>query len=140
MHRPFSEPWAAAFADAINADADYRAAGARWTWPVTLVLAPAAPELGYPEPIGVRLDLDRGTCREARLGAPDALAADFVLTAPYATWKRIVTGAVDAMTAVATREMTLQGPMMTLLLQAAAAQALVACALKVPAMFPDESN
>ena len=55
MHRPFSQPWADAFRDAINADADYRAAAGSWTWPVALLLDPADPALGYPEPVAVQV-------------------------------------------------------------------------------------
>ena len=36
MPRPFTDAWAAAFRDAINTDAEYRAAATKWSWPVAL--------------------------------------------------------------------------------------------------------
>ncbi len=137
---PFTPAWADAFRQAIEGDAAYRAAAARWTWPVALVLSPAEPALGFPEPVGVRLTLDRGACTAAEIAPAEACEAPFVLTAPYATWKAIVTGALDAMTAVATRQVAFRGNLATLLLHAAAAKALVACAQAVPTRFPDDPS
>lgn len=139
MPRPFTPEWAAAFQDAIDASAEYRAAAASWTWGVALALDPA-PALGYPEPVAVALELDRGTCRGARLVPTAAADTDFVLRGDYATWKAIVRGAVDPMTAVATGRLAVaRGALTTLMLHVGAARALVAVARTVPTEFPDEA-
>ena len=140
MHRPFSQPWADAFRDAINADADYRTAASGWTWPVALLLDPADPALGYPEPVAVQVALDRGTASDAR-ALPGADAdADIVLGADYATWKQVVRGALEPVNAVVSGRIRLvRGSLMTLMMHVNAAKALVACAARVPTAFPDEA-
>lgn len=136
-HRPFSAEWAAAFREAIAADEGYRAAATKWTWPVALVLEPAA-ELGYPEAVAVELQLDRGACHGASIVAADAVSAPFVLTAPYATWKAVVQGTLDPLVGVTTGRIRVRGSLATLMLHARSASALCACAQRVPTLFPDE--
>lgn len=137
MHLPFTPPWATAFRDAIAADAGYRAAAARWTWPVALVLEPE-PAFGYPDAVAVELALDRGDCHGAAIRAADAVTAPFVLRAPYATWKAVVRGELDPLAAVTLGRIRVQGSIATLMLHARAATALVGCARAVPTRFPDE--
>jgi putative sterol carrier protein len=136
---PFTQPWADALREAINADQAYRVAARTWTWPVALVLE-AAPALGYPVDTAVEFDLDRGHCTAVRVLDPSAATAPFVLRAPYEAWKRIVRGALDPVMAVALRQVTLHGSLTTLMMHAGAAKALIACARTVPTHFPDESD
>ena len=138
-HRPFSSEWAEAFKDAIEADASYMTAAAKWTWPVALVLQ-AAPELGYPDSVagGVELSLDRGRCHSAQLRARDAVTAPFILTAPYAVWKSVVRGELDPLVGVTRGKITVQGSLATLMMHAKSASALCACARAIPTAFPDE--
>lgn len=136
--RPFSPEWADAFRAAVESDAAYRRAAAGWTWPMAFVLDPA-PELGFPSAVAVELALDRGRCHGAAIVAPEAVRAPFVLRAPYATWKAVVTGALDPIVGVTLRRIAVTGPLMTLLAHARAATALCRCAQAVPTLFPDEA-
>ena len=137
--RPFTQPWADAIRDAINASVAYRSVAGTWAWPVALVLD-AAPAFGYADAAAVLFELDRGTCTAARVVPVEAAAAPFVLRAPYGVWKRVVRGLADPMMAIALRQIHLKGPLTTLMLHAAAAKALVACARTVPTHFPDEDD
>lgn len=136
-HAPFTAEWAAALCGAIESDAEYRVAAAKWTWPVALVLD-AEPELGYPEPVAAELSLDRGRCHGAALCHLDAVTAPFVLRAAYTTWKAVVRGELDVIAAVVQRRISVRGSLATLMMHARAATALVACARAVPTRFPDE--
>lgn len=136
-HRPFTVLWADALRAAIEDDADYRSAAAKWTWPVAMVLEPAA-EFGYPEAVAIELALDRGRCAHAEVRDPSTVTAPFVLRATYATWKSIVRGELDVMSAVVHRKVTVRGSLTTLMMHTRAAIALVACAQRVPTEFPDE--
>lgn len=138
MHKPFTRAWAEALRDAINADANYKRAAAKWTWPVALVLD-ASPALGYQEPVAVELTLDRGTCHAVQLIAPSAISAPFTLRATYHVWKLIVTDSLDAVTAVTMGQVKLTGSLTTLLLHVNAAKALVGAARLVPTAFPDDA-
>lgn len=134
---PFSAEWADALKASITGDLHYRTVARGWTWPIALVLA-AAPALGYPDDLAVELDLSRGECAGARLVPAGDVTAPFVLRADYATWKEIVLGRLDPLVAVARRRVTCTGALMTLLVHARAAQAMVACAQKLPTRFPDD--
>lgn len=136
---PFTQPWADRFRDAVNADPDYRAAAGGWTWPVAMVLE-RAPHLGYPDDVAVQLELDRGRCHGAAVIPPSAVTAPFSLRAPYATWKLLVTGALDPMTAVTFGKVKLTGSLATLMMHVKAARALVACVRAVPTTYPDEEQ
>jgi len=135
--RPFTQPWADAIRDAINASDAYRAVAGTWTWPVALVLD-ATPAFGYADPTAVLFELDRGHCTSARMVPVESASAPFVLRAPYGVWKKIVRGLTDPVMAIALRQVHLQGSLTTLMLHAGAAKALVACARTVPTHFPDE--
>ena len=135
--RPFTPAWADAFRAAIEANAAYREAGAKWTWPMAFVLD-ATPEFGYAEAVAVELALDRGNCHGAVIMSPTAVTAPFVLSAPYATWKRIATGELDPIVAVTRGLLKVRGAITTLMLHARAATALCACARDVATAFPDE--
>lgn len=137
-HRPFTAAWAEAFRHAIEADLAYRTVARGWTWPVAFVLAPA-PEFGYPDSVAVELELDRGRCHGVALRPHHDLRAPIVLRAPYATWKSVVTGALDPIAAVTRGAIAVTGNVMTLMLHAKAATALLACARTVPTEFPDEA-
>jgi putative sterol carrier protein len=138
--RPFTPEWAAAFGAAVNASTEYRAAAGNWTWSVALALEPTA-AFGYPDPVAVTLDLHRGECRGTAVTGADGGGADFVLRGSYETWKAIVRGALDPMTAVATGRLAVaRGSLTTLMLHVGAARALVQVAQAVPTAFPDEQG
>lgn len=136
-HRPFTTEWAAAFRDAIEADASYRDVAAKWTWPVALLMHPA-PELGYPHSVAVELTLDRGRCHEAVIRSQEELSAAIVLSAPYQVWKSVVKGELDPLVGVTRGKIAVKGSLATLMMHAKAATALVVCARAVPTEFPDE--
>ena len=136
--RPFTQAWADALREVVNGDAAYRAAASHWTWPLAMVLEPA-PTLGYAESVAAELVLDRGICRAATVLGPEAVTAPIVLRAPYEVWKQVVRGELDPVSAVMTGRIKLSGAVMTLMTHARAAQALLACATRVPTAFPDEA-
>ena len=137
-HFPFTQPWADALKAVINDDPDYRAVASGWKWPLALVLD-RVESLGYPDDVAVRLDLGDGECREARIAPAADVEAEFVLRGPYGVWKRIVLGELDPMAAVVKQELELEGSLHTLLMNVKTAKALVACAQRVPTIFPDEA-
>lgn len=134
LHRPFTAEWAEAFRAAIEADARYRAVAVQWKGPLALVLTPA-PEFGFPEEIGVELALEGGRCHAAEIRRGEEIAAPMVLSADYATWKSVVKGELDAMQAVAKKAIAVRGSLMTLMMHARTATALLECARAVATDF-----
>lgn len=137
--RPFTEPWAAAFCDAINASRAYFDSAQHWTWPLALVLDPA-PGLGYPQGAGILLELDRGRCNGASVHEADKVSAPFVVRGEYATWIQIIKGELDPITAITRKRLQLEGSLATIMLHARSAKILVSCATLVPTTFPHETG
>lgn len=137
---PFTPPWADAVRAAINTSESYRRAGAHWNAPVALVLE-AAPHLGFPRDVALLLRLEAGRCVHARVLPASEANADFVLRAPYATWKALVRGQLEPMSALLRgRVQLVHGSLPRLIVHARAARALVRCAARVDMVFPDEAR
>lgn len=136
MHDAFSDAWAAAWRDAINADAGWAAAGRRWSDALALT-CPADADAGFPAGAAVEVTLAAGACTGARALAPDTVAAPYVLHATAATWRALIEGALDPVTGVASGKVTLaRGSLGAVMMNAAAFKALVACAQQVPTRWP----
>lgn len=136
MHDAFSAAWADAWRDAINADATYADAGARWRDALALTCAPDA-EAGFPAGAAVEVMLDGGRCTGARAVAPDATDAPVVLHASAATWRALLEGTLAPVAGVALGKVKLaRGALGTVMMHAAGLEALVACARQVPTRWP----
>jgi putative sterol carrier protein len=130
----FSPAWADAFRQAVNTDAGYRDAAARWTNPVALVVEPGE---GLEAGVAVQMDLAAGTCLGAEALAPDAVTAPFVLSAGLTNWKRILVEDADPIAAVARGDLRLtRGSIGTLMLHARGAKALLHCARQIATAWP----
>jgi putative sterol carrier protein len=136
-HRPFTQPWADAFCAAVNTDEEYGRIGGGWRWPLALVLL-AEPALGWPDDVAVQLELGGGRCAGARLVPAGEVTAPFALRGSYETWKRVVHGELDPVSAVMTGALRLTGSLATLMLHTRSARALVQVARQVDTVFPDE--
>ena len=133
----FTEPWAQACCQAINADEGYRAAGAEWEEPVVLVMQADA-ERGIAEDRAFFLDLHRGVCSQTRPATAEDLATTpYVLAAGPAAWEQILGGRLDAVSALMTgRLRLLRGGVFALAKHAGAAKELVRVAGSLDAVFP----
>ncbi len=137
-HPPFSQPWADALRELLNADTGYRDASKNWHWSLALAMD-AEPSLGFPDPVAVELDLVNGSCERAEARPAADLRSDYVLRGDLATWKSIVRDDVDAVSAVMAGKLKLaKGPLFSLMTHIASARALVACARRVDTRFPDD--
>jgi putative sterol carrier protein len=134
-----SPEWVSAYGAAINASEGYRAASLQWTHgPVALVVNPA-PALGIADPVGIWLDLDRGTCRAAKVVTRrDAEQAPFVISADYAHWKRVIRKELGPIAGIMQRKLTLQGSLAVVVRFVKSAEQLVEAATTVPTRFLDE--
>lgn len=135
-----TQEWAQAFRAEVEGSATYRKAGASWKHGPIAFLVRAAPQLGVPEPVGLWLDLEAGRCREARIcSMSEAARAPFCVEGSYGDWKAVVRRELDPVKAIVTRRLALRGSLLTLMRYVPAAMELVACALRVPSEFADES-
>lgn len=133
--------WAQAYCRALNESEEYRKAGKNWTAGSILFVVEDIPEkvaemLGS-QRIGFRLDLLRGECRGVEYYTdPDKGKAEFIITAKYQDWLRVIRGELHPTTALMTRKLkVVRGNVAILLRFAQAAIAMVKAAQNVPTRF-----
>ncbi len=117
-HKPFTESWAAAYHDALNANKAYYAASTRWdAGAVALVTLPEIHQ-NIPHITAVLLDLDRGKCRSAGLVTlSEAMQkAAFVIEGDYATWMEVLAGHLSPLGAITRGKLRLKKGALTRLL------------------------
>jgi putative sterol carrier protein len=135
-----SAEWCAAYKDAINANAGYKAAGKEWTHgPVAMVVS-AEPSIGIAEDMAMLLDLQQGTCRDCHLTThEEAQKASFVIVATYARWKEVIRKQLDPTKGMMQNRLKLtKGHMPTMVKFVTASKELVESTSLVPTQFVDE--
>ena len=134
-----SPEWVRAYGAAINASETYKSASLEWTHgDVALVVNPQ-PEIGIKEPVGIWLDLDRGTCREAKIVSQgEADRAPFVIAGDYAHWKRVIRKELGPIAGIMQRKLSLKGSLPIVVRFVKSAEQLVEAATRVPTKFLDE--
>ena len=133
----FTEEWSRACCQALNARPHYASVAANWRDAVVLVMG-ADPSLGIPAERAVYLDLYEGACRGTRVASPeDRATAPFVLRAEAATWRRLLSGETDAVSAVMGGQLRLErGNLMAMVQHAPAAREMLAAASEAGGVFP----
>lgn len=135
----FSQRWAEAWAEELNASPAYRAAAERWEGAVALILAEADPGGGR----AVLLDLWHGACRSAGAVDPEQAreAAAFVFQGDLAAWRHVLCeGGSPVLALMGGRIRLTKGSLTALLPYASAAKELLELAARVPTVFPDRSE
>lgn len=131
----FTDAWAAAWAEHLNASAAYRLAAATWEGGVVLEVADGTAE---PE-AAVYLDLWHGACRAGRVAtAADRTAARYVLRGTRGAWQQVLTGRSQPILAIMTGKLRLvRGDLASLLPYAGAAKEFLSTAGTIKTTFPD---
>jgi putative sterol carrier protein len=138
----FTEEWASACCEALNRGGAYAVAAADWEEGVSVLSMAADPAHGIMEDRAVYIDAHRGHCRGARMATEaDIEAAPYVFRADAVTWKRLLAGEVEPVTAVMQGKLKLvRGSLFALAKHAKAATAMVAAAGEVGGTFPASSG
>jgi len=131
----FTDDWARACAEAINANDAYRSAAATWEGAVLLQITGTEPDSGR----RVFLDLWRGECREARAGSDaDEAAARYVLAGEWTSWRLVLTGGMAPVMAIMMGKLRItKGSLPELLPHVESARQLVLSVASVAAIFPE---
>ena len=133
----FTAEWARACCQALNDRPNYADVAADWRDAVVLVMG-ADSALGIDEERAVFLDLYEGACRGTRVATPeDRDSAPFVLRAEAASWRSILSGGMDPVSAVMRGELRLErGSLMSIAMYAPAAREMLAAASEAGGVFP----
>jgi putative sterol carrier protein len=104
--RFFSQEWAAAWRQEINASAGFRDRGADWRGSLVLAMKRDGPHDGEET---VFVDLRDGECTTSRRGtAADRRNASFVIQADERTWRSLFAGRSDLLLAIALGRFSLE--------------------------------
>ena len=134
MDLPFpSDAWIKAVMVDVNASPAYLEAAKNWEGDINFIIEPGG-ELK--QPVTLYLDLWHGRCREAFAADGEMKKSVFRLSAPVATWKRVITRQIDPIQAMMTGQLRLQGNLIMMMRNVSAAKELVECCTHIPTSFP----
>jgi putative sterol carrier protein len=128
-HFPSAE-WVQAVADKLNRDQRYAQTARNWEGDMRFIIEPGA---STPEPIWIYIDLWHGQCRGAHIEqiSSTTLKPAFTLKASYENFVRVLNGELDAMQAMLTRKLGVQGNMAILMRNVPTVLEFVRCCREV---------
>jgi putative sterol carrier protein len=134
----FTSDWADLWADAINANADYKKAATKWEGAIGMIMT-ADGDMGIPKERIVVADLWHGDCRGAAVATPAELEeTPYHIKANPSTWKSVLAGKTDPIVGLMGGKLKLaKGSLFALLPYAKAAKELVNSAIAVDTTYPD---
>lgn len=133
-HPLFTQEWAEAYREELNANEDYAEAGSDWEWPLAMMVR-ADPEQGFDEDRAVVLDLYQGECRGVDVveGEEASEAAEFVISGSLSTWYDVLDGQLRPLKALMFGKLKLeQGKLRELVPYTRASKEMVESAQEVP--------
>ena len=127
--------WAKAFKEALNNDPAYAEAARNWEGDFYFT---ATDIPGRSGPSTMYADLWHGKCRESFIVTPDNDERDaaFRMTGSLPVWRKIIEKKLDPIQGLLTRQLKLQGDMITIMRNVKTAQALVNSLTKIDTEFP----
>jgi putative sterol carrier protein len=132
-----SDEWIQEFSRQLNASPDYERSGKLWEGDFLFIIEP---DESFAQAAYMYLDLFHGKCRRAaQLTGPDEIQTGYVLSATYATWRKVIEAKLDPIQGLMTRKLKLKGDLLQVMRYPKAAKDMVDCVLRVPSDF-DPSN
>lgn len=134
----FTKEWAASWGDAINANADYKAAATKWEGAIALIMTADA-DMGIEDERIVIADLWHGDCRGAVAGGrADLDDTPYHIKAAPEVWKSVLGGKTDPIVGLMGGKLKLsKGSLFALLPYAKAAKEMVNSAIAVDTSYPE---
>ncbi|MCU0303716.1 MAG: hypothetical protein MUC56_06640 [Thermoanaerobaculales bacterium] len=134
----FTAEWATLWSDAINGNAEYKKAAAKWEGAIGMIMT-ADGDMGIPAERIVIADLWHGDCRKAwSATAAELEEAPYHIKANPSTWKSVLAGKTDPIVGLMGGKLKLaKGSLFALLPYAKAAKELVSSAIAVDTSYPD---
>lgn len=129
-----SDAWVKELMKIANNSSTYQSAAAKWEGDLVFTVQKGP---GLPEDKYLYMDLWHGECREAKeLQSADEEDAEFEISAPLVTWRKVLEGQLDPIRGISSRQLKLRGSMMKILKSPKAAIELVNCARQVETTWP----
>lgn len=123
-----SSEWTAAFEEVVNSSDAYANAAKTWEGDLLFIIEDSQDAL--------YLDLWHGKCRASSYhDTLDGLNAEFKISAPLAKWQNVLSGKLDPVQGMVTRQLKLEGNLVKIMKNVKSAQELVKCATQVPTTY-----
>ena len=130
-----SNEWIKALSGQLNASESYEKSARDWEGDFVFIIEP---DDAYAGIAYLFLGLFHGKSPEAALlASQDERDAEFVIGAPFSTWRQVIDGKLDPIQAMMTRKLKLEGNMMKIMRYPKAAKEIVDCCALVPTDFGD---
>ncbi|MFO7741528.1 MAG: SCP2 sterol-binding domain-containing protein [Anaerolineae bacterium] len=131
MAYPFpSDAWIKDLSNRLNESESYERSAKDWEGDFLFVVGP---DEKYDKTGYLYLGLLHGRSTGAAVvESEDARETEFVIRAPYGTWKQVIEGKLDPIQGIMTKQLKLSGNMMKVMRYPKAAQEIVACCAEVP--------
>ncbi len=125
-----SDEWIKELARQLNASEAYEKAAKDWEGDFVFVVEP---DEAYPNTAYLFLGLYHGKSTDAAMiDSETERPAEFIIRAPFSTWRQVIEGKLDPIQGMMTRKLKLQGNMMKVMRYPKAAQEIVSCCALVP--------
>jgi putative sterol carrier protein len=128
-----SDEWIKELRVQLNASKAYEKSALNWEGDFVFVVQA---DNAYPETAYLFLGLYHGksTAAEA-LNELDGRKAEYVISAPFSTWRKVIEGKIDPIQGMMTRQLKLKGNMMMIMRYPKAAKEIMACTQMIPTRF-----
>jgi putative sterol carrier protein len=128
-----SDAWIKEMSQQLNASESYERSAKDWEGDFTFVVEA---DDAYPETTYLFLGLYHGKSSGAQeLESLDEKPADYVIRAPYSTWRKVIEGKIDPIQGMMTKQLKLKGNMMKIMRYPKAAKEIMACTSVIPTEF-----
>ncbi len=135
MPRFPSDEWIKELSSKLNASESYERSAKDWEGDFIFVVEP---DDAYDETAYLFLGLYHGKSPDAELvESKDTRDAEFVISAPFTNWRKVIEGELEPIQGMMTRKLKLAGNMMKIMRYPKAAQEIVNCCALVPTDFGD---
>jgi putative sterol carrier protein len=129
-----SDEWIKAMMLDLNASKSYEESAKTWEGDFLFIVEPGG---SLTQIVRLYMDLWHGKCRDAyEINDGVQLQAAFVLSAPVANWKKVMTKQLDPIQAMMTGQLKLKGNMAMVMKNVRAAKELVESCTRIPTNFP----
>ena len=134
MTVPFpSDAWIKELSAKLNASPSYEASAKDWEGDFLFVVE--ADDV-YPQTTYLYLGLYHGKSPSAmELPELDGHNAQYIISAAYSTWRKVVEGKIDPIQGMMTKRLKLKGNMMMVMRYPKAAKEIMACTQQIPTEF-----
>lgn len=130
-----SDAWIKQMMVEVNQSQSYLEAGKNWEGDLIFIIEPGG---SLEHTAYLYMDLYHGQCRQAYEVVVNGAvpSAAFKISAPVATWKKVMTKKLDPMQALITGQLKLQGNMSMIMKNVRAAKELVETCTRIDTEFP----